>query len=482
MIRITTLVLISLVLASCTSTQRSSSLYAGGPGGLVFSFEDGTPPSIVQDAGQTPVELLVNVRNTGEYDTPYVRFMLTGINQNDFPGFNPGPHELEQIDGRALIQNQIVEGETLFLELGRMSYARELRSSSVDFTLHARACYPYATSATATVCLSDDYYKPDVSCDPSSASIASSSAPITIKNVQTSPVGANLLRLSFELEKNGPHRIWAPHDTQSCPNDRVLTVSEGDYVYVRIDGAGSGVSCTTLRTLDSGFDPSGILNARQQYRPDLSELTPNDYGYVRLTQGSARVQCTLTAPSGTDGRGTVDIVAAYYVEDSISKTFTVQRSGMTAGSTPPPPSIPPDVTDGSEHTGTSPTPSPTPTPTPTTPAPEETPPGPDPTGPFVDATQHYASRIHNDCLDFERRMEEGAPVTIISHYQARLDFTLQRYALCVQAGTNNLNECPTEGTALGPEQMQARTTLRSTIASVYNPSSDTYYGLCMSWV
>lgn len=133
-------------------------------------------------------------------------------------------------------------------------------------------------------------------------------------------------------------------------------------MYVQIDGSGSVVSCTTLRELDRGFDPSGVLNARQQYRPDLSELAATEYGYVRLTQGKARVQCTLTAPSGTDGRGTIDIVAAYYVEDSISTTFTVQRSGMTASPAPSiPPGTPSDVTDGSEHTGTSPTPSPAPT-------------------------------------------------------------------------------------------------------------------------
>ncbi|MFT4308254.1 MAG: hypothetical protein ACMXYM_02690, partial [Candidatus Woesearchaeota archaeon] len=233
---------IVFILASCTATERSSDLYAGGPGGLVFSFEDGTPPRIVQDAGQTPIDLLVNVRNTGEYDTPYVRFMLTGINDRDFPGFDAGPHTLGEITGRALVQNQIIEGETRFLELGATSYARELRSASLDFTVHARACYPYATSATATVCLTDDYYDPSVSCDPNTASIASSSAPITITNIQTSPVGPDRLRLSFELKKNGPHRIWAPHASQTCPNDRQKTISEGDYVYVQIDGSGSVVS------------------------------------------------------------------------------------------------------------------------------------------------------------------------------------------------------------------------------------------------
>jgi hypothetical protein len=330
------------ILSSCGSGEGSGGLYIGGSGGLVFSFEDGTPPSVVQDADQTPIDLLINVRNTGEYDIPSVEFTLTGINAYDFENFDPGPTPLTgPLRGKALVQNRIVDGEPSFVELGRTVYTRELRSASLDFTLKAKACYPYATSATATICLANDYYDPDASCDPNSASISASAAPITISNIKTSPAGPDRLRIMFDIEKIGSQHIWAPYQGQSCPNDRQMITQESDRVYVRVDGS-DRITCTGLNS--ASYDATHILSAPQEYRTPLSEVRADAEGYVRLSQGRAPVQCVFTSPSGTDGKGTIDIVAAYYVEDSISKTFSVQRSGMSGRD--PAPSTGSGRTDG----------------------------------------------------------------------------------------------------------------------------------------
>ena len=321
------------VLASCTNGEGPSRLYVGGAGGLVFSFEDGAPPNVIQDAGQTPMSMILRVENTGEYDVPDATFTLSGISANDFDGFSTGPFYLRKqhggaLEGKALIQDQVVEGSTAFLELGEASYERSLAGSSLDFTVHAKACYPYATSATATVCLASDYYSPRISCDPNTASISSSAGPITISNIETSPAGSDRLRVSFDVAKTGTHQIWAPYQGQSCPNERQKLIQEGDRVYVRIDGSGNTISCTGLPS-NQDWSAQHVLDVTQQYRSSLDEINADDEGYVRLSGGRARVQCTLTTPAGTDARGSIDIVAAYYVEDSISKHFTVERSGVS---------------------------------------------------------------------------------------------------------------------------------------------------------
>lgn len=347
-----TAIALIFILASCTSTDRSSSLYAGGSGGIVFSFEDGAPPSIVQDAGQTPMAMILRVRNTGEFDTRNVRFTLSGINANDFEGFSTGPFVVDSSRGKAMVQNQIVDGEEDFLDLGEAFYTRELRGSSLDFTLNAKACYPYATSATISVCLSSDYYNPSRSCDPGRSSVSSSAAPVTITNLETSAAGTNRLRVSFDVVKTGSGTVWAPYDGQICPSDQSTRIRESDRIYVRVDAAGNDISCSGL--LQGDWDASSILETPQQYRNPLSNLESNADGFVRLSGNSARVQCTLTASSDVDAMSTIDVALAYYVEDSISKRFTVERSGMTGrdpnptGSTPP--TTPLDVTDGSEHT------------------------------------------------------------------------------------------------------------------------------------
>lgn len=321
------------MLAACTTTTGPSRLYVGGAGGLVFNFEDGAPPNVIQDAGQTPMTMILRVENTGEFDLPNANFTLSGISASDFNEFRTGPFTLDQrLEGKALVQDNVVPGMTTFLELGEASYNRALSGSSLDFTLHAKACYPYATSATASVCLASDYYGPRLSCDPNTASVSASAAPITITNIETSPAGSDRLRVSFDVAKTGTQQIWAPLDGQNCPNDRQKLISEGDRVYIRIDASGNAISCTGLPAAPNPSEMgtiNTILNTPQQYRSALSQVSANAEGLVRLSGGRARVQCTLTDLSEIDARGTIDIVAVYYVEDSISKHFTVERSGTT---------------------------------------------------------------------------------------------------------------------------------------------------------
>jgi hypothetical protein len=323
---------LSFILASCGPSDGPGSLYAGGPGGIVIAFEPGAPPDIVQDNYLTPMTMVLRASNTGEFDTHNVRVTLSGINANDFPGFNPNPPAITQVRGRALIEDRVIDGTDEFLELGEAYYAHALSTSDLEFTLHAKACYGYATLATASVCMSDDYYT-DPACDPERSSVSVSSAPVTISNLQTSVAGTNRLRISFDVAKNGP-RVWAPYPSQNCTADRVSLTREADWVHVGVsDGfAGDEIDCSGLLDGDPSWNHEWILgfdqfNVRPQQAADAE-------GFVKLTDGSGRVQCVLTVPQGLDGVSTIDIVTSYVAESTTSKRFTVERSGTSGGSLP----------------------------------------------------------------------------------------------------------------------------------------------------
>ena len=318
-------ILSTLILASCSGGDAPSGLYAGGPGGLVLSFEPGAPPDRVYDQSETPMMMILRVRNTGEYDVENVQVRLSGITSNDFDGFTSGPHEIEEIKGKALLQDQILPGDDVFLDLGTARYTRSLQTAELDFVLKATACYGYATLATASVCMSDNYYT-DVSCDPNRAQLSVSAAPVTIQNLKTSVAGTDLLRIEFEVSRSG-QRIWAPYPAQSCTADRVSLAREADRVHVRVSDGFDGdtrITCSNLLVGDDDWEDGWILSWDQFTR---DPQRPTDaQGYVRLTEGVASVACTLTVPPDTNGVSPIDITATYVAETSTSKTITVTRS------------------------------------------------------------------------------------------------------------------------------------------------------------
>ena len=78
-------------------------------------------------------------------------------------------------------------------------------------------------------------------------------------------------------------------------------------------------------------------------------------------------------------------------------------------------------------------------------------------------------------------MDDGGSVTALNTYRSRLGLYSNAYALCVSAGTNNLNDCPGSGHVSGPEQQDARAALLATTQrSFSSPDTSGYYDVCLS--
>lgn len=335
--------------SSCTSNNSNSgTVYTGGTNGLLFSFEDQAPPNLIYDNGQSPFSIIVNVENDGEFDTQNVKFWITGINSNDFPGLPTNYTYDQTIQGITKLQDQTIPGSTVPVPIGpsNICYVKSLKGGGeLSFNLNVNACYGYATLSTSTVCLQSNYLNGDNSvCDPASSSqISVSGAPVTITKFQQQAVGQHQLQLRWTYSIKNNVEIWAPYPGQDChPNDTSQRILEQNWMYVQIDdnqGSGGTINCVNLMPANKVQHPYGVLydgktmlQYPQQYLTGnailVSGVADTTDGYIKLgPDGTATLTCTLDVPSNTqDSTGTVDMVATYDVQDMVSKQFSVTHT------------------------------------------------------------------------------------------------------------------------------------------------------------
>lgn len=336
-------VAIALTLASCSSNtnQSGSGLYIGGTNGLIMSFQASAPPDTVQDNGQTPMPIILNVQNAGEFDTQNVIFHVSGLSPSDFVGLEPTIVHKGMIRGATKLSGQVVPGEQEIVQLANdtVVYQRSLKGGgSLDFPMTIDACYGYATLGTATVCVKPDYYAgTGTGCDPTVSSLDVSGAPVQISGLQTQAVGKNRLMMSFKVAKETNAAIWDPTNGQDCSATSIgQRQNQADWVYVQVDGGSvaQSMQCTSLIKNHQSDGPAVLAYDQQYFGPTghsidagSLNLASGDAGYVRLSGGSSTVTCYLNLKPGvSDSESTVDIALAYFVDDTVTKTITVQHA------------------------------------------------------------------------------------------------------------------------------------------------------------
>jgi hypothetical protein len=346
-----------IVLAGCVYTPppleeppkppTQGIVFSGGTNALLINFEQDAPPDLVYDSNQTPLEIILSVRNEGEFDTGAIKWSVTGINSNDFANLQTEGTYPDAIAGRTRLQDEVIEGEQtyLFLESSDrqpLCYQRTLPDgSSIEMDISAHVCYAYATLASATVCIQEDYLDGSDGCDPSESSqISVSGAPVTITGYSQQAVGTKRLRLEFDVALRNNMRVWAPMENQDCkPETRAERIAEANFIYARIDtNTIGGIECASLREpseSDSRFDGSHILS--DAYPQDslsanairVQDIDMTTEGYFRLgPDNRASIICTLEVDDGlTDSLGTIDLALTYFIEDMVWKPITVVSSG-----------------------------------------------------------------------------------------------------------------------------------------------------------
>ncbi|MFT4309430.1 MAG: hypothetical protein ACMXYL_03005 [Candidatus Woesearchaeota archaeon] len=349
-----------LLLASCGPTTPSGQVFEGGTQGILFRFVEGTPPSLIYDAGAVDFDIMLSVQNAGEFDVDRIHFTISGINDRDFPGTYEGGSSMAHwvfagagseigmygLAGKTRLERDTLPGDTTYVTLASgVNYTRTLPGGGeLRYTLHVDACYPYATMATSTVCYQRDYLDGnDNICSPAQGGqLSVSGAPLQVTRVTQTAVGSNDLRLQYTFELKSNVDIWAPKvgNAQTCdPINRADRIREEGVFFVALDhlGAAERVRCIGLQQNDN-FDGTHIRDIPQTALTGaairLRDLIPqtDSSGYLKLVDGKATLTCTLTlGRSATNNLGTVNVLATYYVKDSARTSFSVTHSGMGGG-------------------------------------------------------------------------------------------------------------------------------------------------------
>jgi hypothetical protein len=364
-----------LVASACDPGTGTGRVFEGGTQGLLLSFVEGTPPDPIYDNNAIDFDMMLRIENAGEYDIDRIHFTISGINRRDFPGNYLNTQGMKGwaqtgsemwdlglygLAGKTRLERETIPGDTTYVHIAeKIKYDRTLLGGGeLQYTVLVDACYPYATLATSTICLQRNYHDGnDNICTPKSGGqVSVSGAPLQITSYTQTAVGTKSLRVQYTFQNRANVEIWAPKDgkAQDCdPESRTDRIRELGTFYVAINdnGAAHRIRCIGLQQNEN----FGVVTIRDQI-PQLAltggairvrevQPLPDAAGYLKLVDGKATLTCTLDLhDSVTNSLGTVNVLAAYYVKDSVRKTFHVTHSGYDGTpSTPGTPTAPSGV-------------------------------------------------------------------------------------------------------------------------------------------
>lgn len=290
--------------------------FLGGTTGVFIEFADGSPPNEVTDGGTFDFDVLVSLRNDGEFDIDKddVKVSLLGILAEDFGSSLDELKEQEpdeELTGRSRdTEGNIIEGIPIFVrfppeEDEHLSYAGGLVGDRKDFTFRANVCYRYQTTGMAQYCVLRDLVNPreNAICDPTgSRSIYSSGAPVQLANFKQSVAGRDKIGLSFDIVHRGGGYVFeysSSNPAATCPTDTSTRRSKEDRVSITVDPGLGSITC-------SGLDGNS--------------------GFVKLSNGMRSIFCTLTLSSDrSDFEKELEITLDYNYEDDRDTVVLVKH-------------------------------------------------------------------------------------------------------------------------------------------------------------
>jgi hypothetical protein len=186
--------------------------FLGGSQGLVMGFLEGSPPDEVTDGNRFPFNVIVKLKNLGEYDfdlkKEQVKVSLAGFLPDDFKSDVPTdpnyfvrgdlidrhPEEYPSPKQRDSEGNIIEAIETIVTFPTENKYFRykEEVAGNTNFVFMATVCYKYQTKAVSEICILKDMIDvaDDAICDPSeSKAVFSSGSPIGVTSFRQNVVG-----------------------------------------------------------------------------------------------------------------------------------------------------------------------------------------------------------------------------------------------------------------------------------------------------
>lgn len=285
-----------LFLAGCESdeTPTSETPFLEGTTGFLISFLEDAPPQEVYDGGVFPFEVVVKLKNDGEWGVAAddVLVTISGIDPTEF-GLQPVDlvkHPDENLEATYKdAEGNLVEGTSTYVSFPGFNYQGQI-TGNFPLPIRADVCYRYGTEAVSKLCIKKDL------TDTSERSLCivteekqvfSSRAPLQITSVKESVRGKDMVGITFKIEHKGNGEIFQ----QGSDCDTTGIVFENK-VWVEVDSKIPGTKCTGL---NEGTDTTG---------------------YITIYGGERTITCTIPADSPSDYEKAIDINLIYdYRED-----------------------------------------------------------------------------------------------------------------------------------------------------------------------
>jgi len=299
------LILSLLVFAfGCNQEAPTSkeSPFIGGTTGLLISYEKDAPPTEVYDGGDFPFDVVVKLKNDGEYtiSKDNVEVNIVGIDPEEFglsdSDFVKHPNEDLQRTYKDSEGNKI-EGIPTYVTFSGLNHHKELIGNT-QYTIRADVCYNYVTNANSMLCIKKGQIDKDgdVCKVNEEKAVFNSGSPIQITSFTEIPRGKNKFNFQFTIKPKGNGAIYKKDS--NCKQTR----TEENKILVTVDIPGmSGLSCTGL---DGGATS----------------------GYITLYSGERIITCTLETESERDFEKPVNIRLEYDYKESVLKGILVKHS------------------------------------------------------------------------------------------------------------------------------------------------------------
>ncbi|MFT4311709.1 MAG: hypothetical protein ACMXYF_00585 [Candidatus Woesearchaeota archaeon] len=306
----------ALLVAGCGDGSRDSGFtnpFIGGSKALDLRFQPGAPVDEIQDAGNFPFGVTVEVINVGESDIDvsdgYIK--IDGISPEDF-GVTSGDfrQELPPMRGATKSgQGQIINGDRDAVSFGPMTYMPRLAGSVSSVTVRALACYNYETRATTTLCVKSNPMDPTTTgdvCDVSGPKrYANSAGPIRVVDVVQNPSGRDGIQVALTIQPTSANNNFYRADSECT---RQVTDPNIRQVYVEVEPILGGRLHPTCRGFVEGQGSSG---------------------FVRFSSNTDKreIYCTFDVSDvEVDAEVQMDLSIKYRYEDIISKPILIRSS------------------------------------------------------------------------------------------------------------------------------------------------------------
>ncbi|MBN2567136.1 hypothetical protein JXB02_03585 [Candidatus Woesearchaeota archaeon] len=236
--------------------------FVGGSDGLAMDFLTDSPPGEVFDQNTYPFDITIRVENKGEDDVGAGEYKLgiEGFSPDDFGqtqavmmGWPTTVLEGARKDAGGNLIDGTIEYFSFPYGGGMFSYQGQVVKSEI-FTVRAKMCYTYETTATALLCYREDTLgiNDEGVCEvDGTKSVDSSGSPIHVTRLDETKQGSDTIRFTFDVAHRGTGKIYGPAADQNdlCTHD----VQNEDRVLVTVDtGMATAPVCSGLGNSNTG--------------------------------------------------------------------------------------------------------------------------------------------------------------------------------------------------------------------------------------